>query len=108
MKTRRSAVAVLALALGAAVFASSEASARDPDKEIPVRPEVVVHDPGPPNYPSYDPRYRVSPVESQGTGAGSSDDTGVEVVRAGASALGGAGVACGVMWLYRRRGRLAN
>jgi hypothetical protein len=104
MNATRSALAVLALALGTAVFASSEASARDPDKEMPVRPEVVSLDPAPPNYPAYDARYEVTPVGS----SGSADDTRVEVVQAGASALGGAGVACGVMWLYRRRGRLAT
>jgi hypothetical protein len=104
MNATRSVLAVLALALGTAVFASSEASARDPDKEIPVRLEVVTHDPGSPSSPAFDPRYEVSPVGS----SGSSDDTRVEVVQAGASALGGAGVACGVMWLYRRRGRLAS
>ena len=107
MKSRHSAVAVLVLALGAGAFASSEAWARDPVKEEP--PAVVVrHDPSPPNYPEFDPRYRVSPVESAGTVAASSDGTGLEVVQAGASALGGAGVACGVMWLYRRRNRLAS
>jgi hypothetical protein len=107
MNSRHSAVVVLTLALGAGAFASSEAWARDPVKEEqPV--SVVPRDPSPPNYPEFDPRYQVSPVEHSGTTASSSDDTGLEVVQAGASALGGAGVACGVMLLYRRRNRLAN
>jgi hypothetical protein len=107
MKSRHSAVVVLAVALGAGAVASSEAWARDPVMEEP--PAVVVpRDPGPPNYPEFDPRYGVSPVESTATVAASSDGTGLEVVQAGASALGGAGVACGVMWLYRRRNRLAS
>ncbi|WP_165554093.1 hypothetical protein [Kribbella capetownensis] len=32
-----------------------------------------------------------------------SDDSGAEAVQAGASALAGAGLAFGGMWLYRRR-----
>ena len=108
MNSTHSAVAVLALALGAAAFASSEAWARDPVKEEPPPAAVVPGDPSPQNYPEFDSPYPVSPVESSGTVAASSDDTRPEVVRAGASALGGAGVACGVMWLYRRRNRLAS
>ena len=107
MNSKHSVVAVLALAVGAGAFASSEAWARDPVKEE--QPAYVVpRDPGPPNYPDFDPPDQVSPVESTGTIAASSHDTGPEVVQAGASALGGAGVACGVMWLYRRRNRLAS
>lgn len=85
MHTTRSVVAVLALASGTVALASGEAFARDPDKEIPVeRPAAVV------------------------SHAPSTDDTRVEVVQSGASALGGAGVACGVIWLYRRRDRVAE
>jgi hypothetical protein len=110
MNSRRSAIAVLACVLGTAAFASSEAWARDPVKEMPAeQPAVVVpRDPSPPNYPEFDSRNQVSPAESSGAVAAPSDQTGLEVVQAGASALGGAGVACGVMWLYRRRNRLAN
>lgn len=86
MHTTRSVVAVLALASGTVALASGEAFARDPDKEMPVeRPAAAVwHAPSP------------------------LDDTRVEVVQSGASALGGAGVACGVIWLYRRRDRVAE
>ena len=108
MNSRRSAVAVFALVLGAAAVASSDAWARDPVTEEPAPAVVVPADPNPPNYPEYDSPYQVSPVESSGTVAASSDVAGFEVVQAGASALGGAGIACGVMWLYRRRNRLAN
>jgi hypothetical protein len=104
MNSKRSAVAALAIAIGATTLASTEAWARDPDKEIPVEPAVVLRDPSPPNYAAYDPSYRVIPAETAGT----ADHSRVEVVQAGGSALGGAAVACGVMWLYRRRGRLAS
>lgn len=108
MDSRRSAVAVFALVVGAAAVTSSEAWARDPVKEEPPPAVVVPRDPEPPNYPAYDSSYPVSPAESSGTVAASSGESGPEVVQAGASALGGAGVACGVMWLYRRRNRLAH
>lgn len=89
MNTVRSAVAVLALVSGAVAITSGEAWARDPDKEIPVeRSAVSTHDPA-------------TPITT-------SDRTRVDVVQAGAPALGGAGVACGAMWVYRRRARLAG
>lgn len=44
----------------------------------------------------------VAPTEAA-LDPGPSDDTRVEVLQAGASALGGAGLAFGGMWLYRRR-----
>src|SRR5262245_33999107 len=97
MNSKRSAVAALALVIGATALASSEAWARDPDKEIPVEPAVLLHDPGPVSAPTHQV---VIPAEPS--------RTGMEAAQAGASALGGAGVACGVMWLYRRRGRLAG
>jgi hypothetical protein len=53
------------------------------------------------NYPNYDPRYEVPRVQAAVSSA--SDGTGVEVVQAGASAVGGAVVAFGAMWVYRRR-----
>jgi len=96
MTSKCSAVAALALAIGATGLASSEAWARDPDKEIPVEPAVVLHDPS----PASGPTHQVIPAEPS--------RTRMEAAQAGASALGGAGVACGVMWLYRRRGRLAG
>jgi hypothetical protein len=108
MNSRRSAIAMFALVVGATAVATSDAWARDPVLEEPAPAVVVPVDPGPPNYPQYDSPAPVSPVESSGTVAASSDMAGLDVAQAGASALGGAGVACGVMWLYRRRNRLAS
>jgi hypothetical protein len=54
------------------------------------------------NYPNYDPKYKVPPVTAAAVKS-PSNDNGVEGLQAGASALGGAGVALGAMWLYRRR-----
>lgn len=119
MNRRYSALALSALAMGAVALTTTEASAigsghpsgwwvgypgteakssynystDDLRDTTPVRP-----DPGPPNYPTYDPRYEVP----QGVTV-SRDDNGVEVLQASASALGGAAVAFGAMWLYRRR-----
>jgi hypothetical protein len=59
------------------------------------------------NYPNYDPKYEVAPVEAAVVDS-SPDDNGVEALQAGASALGGAGLAFGGMWLYRRRHALAS
>jgi hypothetical protein len=70
---------------------------RDPDREIPLeRPAAVA--PGPPNYPEYALPNPAGPP---------ADHVGMRVVQNGASALGGAGGACGAIWLYRRRTRLA-
>jgi hypothetical protein len=101
MNNLRSVLAVLALALGATAVASTAAYARDPDREIPLERSVAVV-PGPPNYPQYALSDPAAPA------AVSSSSAGVDVMENGASALGGAAVACGVMWLYRRRVRLAG
>jgi hypothetical protein len=80
MKRRNSIVAASALALGACAFTATAASAQQPPD-----------------------------TDSGGTAAAPTaqwlqvDDAGVEVIRAGASAIGGAGVALGGVWLYRRR-----
>jgi hypothetical protein len=55
------------------------------------------------NYPNFDPKYEVPPPAQVASVARVSDDNGVEVLQAGASALGGAAVAMGAMWFYRRR-----
>jgi hypothetical protein len=96
MNSKRSAVAALALAIGATALATSEAWARDPDKEIPVEPAVVLHDPG----TAHDP--------TAANTSAAEDHSRTEAVQAGAAALGGAGVACGAMWLYRRRSQLTG
>ena len=64
------------------------------------------------NYPNYDKRYGVTPVQPvQAASAASTsdnDDATAAVLQAGASALGGAGVAFGAMWVFRRHQRLAS
>ncbi len=82
MKTIRTILAVLALATGSTVLAGSEAWARDPDKETPVRFEAAS-------------QTSVTPVRE------------LDVAQATGSALGGAGVACAVIWVRRRRPRLS-
>ncbi|TCC42902.1 hypothetical protein E0H75_38495 [Kribbella capetownensis] len=59
------------------------------------------------NYPNYDPAYEVPAVKTV-SAQSLSDDNGVEALQAGVSALGGAAVAFGGMWLYRRRHALAG
>lgn len=54
------------------------------------------------NHPNYDPRYEV-PRGQIATVSGASNDTGVEIAQTGVSAAGGAVIAVGAMWLYRRR-----
>ncbi|TCC54383.1 hypothetical protein E0H73_38680 [Kribbella pittospori] len=83
MNRRNSAIAVSALVLGAAAFTATEASAQQP-------PEPRSGDTTAPV--SVTQRVQV-PV----------DDAAVEAVQAGASAVGGAGLALGGLWLYRRR-----
>ena len=94
-------LAVSALALGAIGLTATEASARVPD-DVPRNTTVTPQNQGPPNYPNYDPRYEVPPVQAPMV-INAPDDNGIEVLQAGASAVGGAGIAFGVMWLYRRR-----
>jgi hypothetical protein len=125
MNRRYSALALSALATGAVVLAATEASAMTKDPggsgsmsqgvpdSSPVSPDEGSGYPGSGskspeyNYPNYDPKYQVAPVKAA-VGQSLSDDNGVEVLQAGASALGGAGVAFGAMWLYRRRHVLAG
>lgn len=97
MNRTRTTLAVSALALGTIGLTATEASARVPD-DVPRDTTVTRQDPKPPNYPNYDPKYEVP----QGVTV-SRDDNGAEVLQASASALGGAAIAFGAMWLYRRR-----
>jgi hypothetical protein len=90
-------IAVPALAVAAVVLTSAEATAKVPPED-PKPAAVVPHDPGPPNYPSYQ-----VPAQTSTNTKGSADDTTVEALQAGASAIGGAGIAIAGTWLYRRR-----
>jgi hypothetical protein len=96
MNQRYSIIAVPALAVAAVAFTASEATANVPPEE-PGPAAVVPRDPGPPNYPDYS-SYQ-APISS----SASADGTAVEVLQAGASAVGGAGIAIAGAWLYRRR-----
>ena len=123
MNRSYSALALSAVAMGAVVLTTTEASAtKDPGggstsqavpNSSPDWPDEGAGYPGsePVNseypYPNYDPKYEVTPVQAV-TGASTSDDNAAEALQASASALGGAGVAFGVMWLYRRRHVLAG
>jgi hypothetical protein len=112
MNRKYSAVAVSALALGAAGIAAADASAREaPEPQYgntTPEPKYPGYDPqhhGNMNVPEYNyPEYKLDvPTSPTGPARASGDDTGVEVLQASASALGGAGLALGGMWLYRRR-----
>jgi hypothetical protein len=91
MNRTRRIVAVVSVALGAAGLAATEASAQLPDDSGSVA--VTPHDPAP---------IRTVHVNVP------VDDHLSEAVQAGASALAGAGVALGGLWLYRRRQPLAG
>lgn len=119
MNRKYSAVAVSALALSAAALGATQASAREapepgsgytttPDCHWAYHP-VCDEDPVPePNLPEYNyPEYKLDvptvPTSPAGSTEALGDDIGVEVLQTGASALGGAGLALGGLWLYRRR-----
>lgn len=78
MKHIHTLVAVPVLTCGIALAGATQASAREFDPEDAYRSVVVVHEPGP-------------------------DDTVAEILQAGASAFGGAGIAMAGLWAYRRR-----
>jgi hypothetical protein len=94
------AIAGSALALGAATLTATEASARVdpmPEGEYTIAPDC---------HWAYHPvceevPVQVPPVEAA-LDPGPSDGNGAEAMQAGASALGGASLAFGGMWLYRR------
>jgi hypothetical protein len=94
MKRRHSAIAAAALALCVAGLTSTEASAqRPPEPGSGYRaPEY--------NYPEYELDMPAAPIDRVQVPV---DDTGAEVLQAAASGLGGAAVAFGALWLYRRR-----
>jgi hypothetical protein len=86
MNHRRSIIAISALAAAVVTATATEASAKVPPEDTSRPATVVPHDPPP-------TRTVEIPV----------DDNSVETLQAGASALGGAGIALAGMWLYRRR-----
>jgi len=78
MNHKYSALALAALAMGTVALSTTEASA-------------MLKDPG------------SGPAATPASAYDWPDESGSEGVQLGASALGGAGVAFGGMWLYRRR-----
>jgi hypothetical protein len=82
VKYIRTLVAVPVLTCGIALASATQASARDIDPDDDRQAVVVVHEPGP-------------PIEV--------DDPFAEGLQAGASAIGGAGIALAALWAYRRR-----
>jgi hypothetical protein len=110
------ALATSAFALGALVLTTTDASAmKDPDGGFSGAPTSAYDWPdegtGYPgsevtspeySYPNYDPAYEVARVQTAAAQS-TSQDHDFEGLRLTASALGGAGVAFGSMWLYRRR-----
>jgi hypothetical protein len=122
MNRRYSALALSALAMGSVGLFATEASARLKDPVPGSGPATAGvyewpdegtsypgSEAGSPEYkyPNYDTKYELASPKAP-TGRSLSDDNGVEALQAGASALGGAGLAFGGMWLYRRRQALAG
>ena len=101
MNHARTAIAVSALALSATALGATEASAQlapEPRSGYTTTPDC---------HWAYHPvcdevPVPVLPVEAA-LDPGSSDDSGAETMQAGASALGGAGIALSAVWIYRRR-----
>jgi hypothetical protein len=92
-----STLAVSTLALGAVVLTASEALAEP--RPCPGLDSTYNH---PYNYPEYKLDTPVAQTTPDASGQVRANDNGVEFLQAGASALGGAGLALGGLWLYRR------
>ena len=86
MNHTRTALATAALALTAAALGATNAVATHPAENGTVPVSVKPHDPPPPTTIEI-------PV----------DDAANEALQAGASALGGAAIALGAVWINRRR-----
>jgi hypothetical protein len=107
MNHRCAVIAVPALALGAFALTTAEASARVPAEDAR-HSATVPHDPPVPEY-KY-PEYKLGepPMPATIRVAVPVDDNVAEALQASATALGGAGLALGGVWLYRRRHPLAS
>jgi len=102
-------IAVPALALSAVALATTEASAKVPEETVH-QDSTVPRDP-----PVRDHNYPKERTDIVGTTEAAPvrvmvpiDDGTTEALQAGAAALGGAGLAFGSLWLYRRRHPLAG
>ena len=101
MNYARTAIAVSALALSAAALGAAEASAQlapEPRSGYTTTPEC---------HWAYHPVCHATPAPVPPVEAALdpvlSDDNGAETMQTGASALGGAGIALGAVWIFRRR-----
>lgn len=73
-------------------------ASQKPEPNGPAETSTTVPNPGPPNYPNYDPQYPVSPVEQES----GLDTTSVALGALGSIALGGAGLGI-TLGIQRRR-----
>jgi hypothetical protein len=101
MKHARTALAASALALGAAALTATEASARpdtEPGSGYTTTPDC---------HWAYHPVCYEAPVPLPRAEAAldptPADHNGAETAQTAASALGGAGIVLGAVWIYRRR-----
>ena len=119
MNNRYAALAASALAMGAVTLVASGASAdvTDPSSEYTAPPVQTTAPPWPDegtgyplpepepagyNYPEYKLDDPAAPAMAPGRSEVPMDHDVVEALQSAASALGGAGLALGGMWLYRR------
>ena len=93
MNHKRIIITAPVLAVAALAFTSAESNAKV--LPYPAPAAVAPHDPNPSTY--------AVPTQPAATTTIVSDDNAAEAFQAGASALGGAGIALAAMWLYRRR-----
>ncbi|MFG1622714.1 hypothetical protein [Kribbella sp. NPDC049227] len=120
MNSRYAALAASALAMGAVTLMASAASAdaQDPNYPYTAPPVQTTTEPWPDegsgyplpepkssayNYPAYKLDDPVAPVVVTSRSEVPVDDGLVEALQVTGSALGGAGLALGGVWLYRRR-----
>jgi LPXTG-motif cell wall-anchored protein len=101
--TVRKALATLTVCLAGGCLTAGPATAVDvPFPVTSVYSVDAAANPGPPNYPEYDPRYevpRAAPVVEQ--------DTGLEATSIALGALGGVALAGATVGVLRRRDRAA-
>ena len=93
MNHARTAIAAFVLALSAAALGATQASAQ--------------YEPGPGSAPATVPPVR-APASPTDLVKVAVDDTVSEGIQAGASALGGVGMALTGLWIYRRRHAVNN
>lgn len=106
MDHARTAIAVSALALSAAALGATNAAATHPAENGTLPAPAAPYD-WPDCHWAYHPvcdeALWTEPREEAALAPGPSDDNRAQTMQAGASALGGAGVALTGMWIYRRR-----